>query len=132
MQEGEWFRDKLEQYRRDPEFRTELLLLAINEQLVSRMNSQGISRSELAERLQCSKAFVTKLLNGKPNLTMRTLVQIAGALDLAVDVNLRPAYLQYDTDWQRMEPCPTDDNDGIGAALRWRQMRFDDKSALAA
>ena len=130
MQPQQWFERKLQEFRDDPEFQTELLLLDINEQIVERMVARGIRRSELAQRLGSSRAFVTQLLNGKPNLTLKTLVQVAHALGMAVDVQLRPRYLQRLVDWQPLEPCgsegwqpplPTD-----------KQVRVRDESAAAA
>jgi len=130
MQPRDWFERRLQEYKDDPEFQTELLLLDINEQIVERMVARGIRRSELAQRLGSSRAFVTQLLNGKPNLTIKTLVQVANALDMAVNVQLRPRYLQHLIDWQRLQPCgsegwqpplPTD-----------KQVGVRDESALAA
>ena len=54
------------------------------------MQGQGITRSELAERLGTSRAFVTKLLSSHENLTMKTLVRVANALEMKVELRLRP------------------------------------------
>jgi len=130
MQPQQWFERKLQEFRDDPEFQTELLLLDINEQIVERMVARGIRRSELAQKLGSSRAFVTQLLNGKPNLTLKTLVQVAHALGMAVDVQLRPRYLQRLVDWQPLEPCGTE---GRQLPLQTdRQVSIRDESALAA
>jgi len=42
----------------------------------------------LAQRLGVSKAFVTKLLNGNPNLTIKTMVAIAGALECTLLIDI--------------------------------------------
>ena len=54
------------------------------------MQKQGVSRSQLAERLGTSRAYVTKLLDGQENMTLKTIVRVANALDLKVDLKLRP------------------------------------------
>jgi transcriptional regulator with XRE-family HTH domain len=55
-----------------------------------RMMQMGMRPIDLAERLGVSRAYVSQLLNGKPNMTMRTLVGWALALDQHVHIQLRP------------------------------------------
>ena len=86
-----WFGELLEKYRDDPEALTDELLLDITEQMYVCMRDRGMRPSELAKRLGVSRAFVSQLLNGKPNMTIRTLVGVAHALGQRVTVELRPA-----------------------------------------
>lgn len=44
------------------------------------MDKQGISRSALAKKLCVSPPYVTKLLRGHANLTIRSLAKIASVL----------------------------------------------------
>ena len=91
MKADEWFSQRLEEYREDPEFVLEQLILDVTEQICGAMEEQEISRSELAQRLGVSRAYVTKLLNGHPNMTLRTLVAVAAALGLRANISvLRP------------------------------------------
>jgi transcriptional regulator with XRE-family HTH domain len=55
--------------------------LALAKNIEALMNSQGITNSDLAVRLGCSKAYVTKLLRGDANLTVNTIAKISIALD---------------------------------------------------
>ena len=48
----------------------------------------GVTRKELADRLGRSKGFVTQLLSGERNLTLRTLADLAFALDRRVEIRL--------------------------------------------
>lgn len=130
MQPRDWFERRLQEYKDDPDFQTELLLLDINEQIVERMVARGMRRSELAQRLGSSRAFVTKLLNGRPNLTLKTLVEVASALDLAIDVQLKPRYMQYHMRWQPMELCGPERKASRTLAASREEAR--DASALAA
>ncbi|MGH2588286.1 MAG: helix-turn-helix domain-containing protein [Dehalococcoidia bacterium] len=88
MNAEEWFEQELSSLENDPDFLTEELLLEITEQIYVQMEKSGVRPAELARRLGVSRAFVSQLLNGKPNMTMRTLVSVAHALDQRVHVAL--------------------------------------------
>lgn len=73
--------------RRDtPEYQTERILVDFLEDLVLHMEQHGPTRAELARRLNVSRAFVTHLFKGNPNLTIKTLVRVAHAAGLVVNV----------------------------------------------
>jgi len=95
----EWFSQRLEEYREDSEFILEELVLDVTEQICAAMAEQDIPRSELAQRLGVSRAYVTKLLNGHGNMTLRTLVEVAHALGGAMNVSMsvRPQRFQIAT-----------------------------------
>ncbi|HWM92247.1 MAG TPA: helix-turn-helix transcriptional regulator [Thermoanaerobaculia bacterium] len=63
-------------------------ILEFTEAVVREMEYQGISRTELARRLGATPAYVTKLLRGKANFTLATMVRLARALDSEVHVQL--------------------------------------------
>lgn len=85
-----WFSDKLAEFKNDEEFILEGIILRFNEKIAHRMKTLNMTRSNLAEKLGVSKAFVTKVLNGAPNLTVKTMNSIATALDCDIEINLRP------------------------------------------
>ncbi len=68
----------------DPEFRKllaqEELILEVTEVLCELLEQEKISRKELADRLGKSKGFVSQLLNGGRNLTLRTVADIIHVL----------------------------------------------------
>jgi transcriptional regulator with XRE-family HTH domain len=64
-------------------------MLELNEQIHDAMKAKGVSRSELADRLGTSRAFITKLLSGHENVTLKTLVRVANALDCSLEVSVR-------------------------------------------
>lgn len=72
----------------DPEYRRLFAiegLVADTAELVARlMEERGVNKAELARRLGKSRARVTQLLSGKANMTIRTLAEIACALDAEV------------------------------------------------
>ena len=75
-----WLDDYSLIYERDPDYVAEGLALRIAEQAVRLMKEKGISRSQLASLMGVSKAYVTKILNAPPNLTLRTIAALALAL----------------------------------------------------
>jgi transcriptional regulator with XRE-family HTH domain len=88
MNKESWFYDTLQKFGNDLEFKTEQAILDFTEKVSERMIEQSITRTDLAQRLEVSKAFVSKLLNGNPNLTIKSMVSIADALkcNLSIDI----------------------------------------------
>lgn len=68
-------------YSSDPEFHFELLVNQVGTTVARRMAELRISRSALARRLDTSPAWVTQLLRGDENLTLKTLGKLAVALE---------------------------------------------------
>ncbi len=93
---AEWFQRRLRESRNSSDYILEGVILDVTEQIVAVMQEQEISRSELAERMGVSRAYITKLLRGEGNTTLRTLVRVALALDLRPQVSF-------------VEPEPMDD-----------------------
>lgn len=73
----------------DPDYLYEGLVLDFTEAVVAEMIRKNIKRVELAERLGTSRAWVTKLLDGQENMTLKTMVRVASALDMDVKVSLK-------------------------------------------
>jgi plasmid maintenance system antidote protein VapI len=106
MKSVEILRRESEHAEKDPEYVYERLVLDVNEAIVEAMESAGLKRADLAERLGTSRAYVTRLLGGPENLTLRTLVKVGMALDSRVEVSMLPATGNY----HRAEARPTDWN----------------------
>lgn len=89
----------LEKYLEDPEFARlmaqEDLIMEVTETLCELLEKEKISRKELAERLGKSKGFVSQLLNGGRNLTLRTVADILHVL--GYKVALRPHKIHGET-----------------------------------
>lgn len=62
----------------------ERAILEVTETVCRLMAEQGVSRSELARRLGKSKSYVTQLLDGEANMTVRTISDVFVALERAV------------------------------------------------
>lgn len=81
--------DDLKRFENDPEFIVHSLLMKINEDICRRLFEMGISYSRFAKLLNVSKAYISKILNGKPNLTLQSLVNIATALDMDLKIDFK-------------------------------------------
>ena len=67
-------------------FEQEFLLISATELISALMQEKNVSRSELAERIGKSKSFVTQILRGQHNMTLRTLADLAWALGARVQL----------------------------------------------
>jgi transcriptional regulator with XRE-family HTH domain len=81
------YREHVAQMDTDPDLGTQYVLLAVVDKIEELMASQGVTQVELAQRLGVSRARISALLNGQPNTSVRTLMRIAYALDVIIDVS---------------------------------------------
>src|SRR3989338_8971004 len=88
MNRNTWLDKALREYASDPDFQAAGSAFEIMEQASLLMESAGISRSELAERMNVSRPYVTRLLKAPSNLTLRTMWQLALSLDAKVSVGI--------------------------------------------
>lgn len=84
-----WFGELLDSYKDDFEFRLETLVFELTEQVSKKLKEEKISRKQFAETLKISPAAVSKILNGNPNFTIRTLLTIADALKTELTIELK-------------------------------------------
>jgi len=77
----------------DPEFRRlfaiESLAGSASNIIAELMEQQGVNKAELAKRLKKSRSWITQLLSGKANMTIRTLAEVAHALGGEVEITGR-------------------------------------------
>lgn len=75
---------KYDELMSNPEFRKEMaiesLVAAAAEAIAVLMEAQSLNKAEVARRLGKSRAWVTQLLNGKANMTIRTLAEVTFVL----------------------------------------------------
>lgn len=80
------FAEIYESMKETLEYQTEELSLAFTESVLLRMEQLGdMSGKVLAERMGFSEAYVSKLLKGKNNFTLETLVKLARALECRIE-----------------------------------------------
>jgi hypothetical protein len=65
-------------------YQQERAILEFTELLCQIMDEEEVTRSELARRLGKTKGYITQLLDGRTNMTVRTMSDVFGVLDRAV------------------------------------------------
>lgn len=80
MKLHEWFNQKSKEYEKDFDFRLETMIYSLTEQISIKMDEKNVNRSALAEKMNASPAYITKILQGSSNFTLRTLLKLADAL----------------------------------------------------
>lgn len=65
----------------------ELLIVEAHELIVKLLEREGVTRTELARRLGVSQAFVSHVLSGERNMTLRTLASFAHALGYRITLD---------------------------------------------
>ena len=86
MSNETWLQSKLRDVAGRVGYEMERLMVGINEQIVERIQEQGLTRAELAQRMNVDKAQITRMLNGPHNMTLKTLVSAASALGCRLTV----------------------------------------------
>ncbi len=84
------FRDLYAEAEKSLTYQVEGAILEFTEELCRLMESQGVSRAELARRLDTSPAYVTKILRGNSNFTLETMVRMAQAVGCELKVRMTP------------------------------------------
>ena len=73
--------------RSTPSFEAERLILSTTEVILELMEKEKMTRVELAKRIGKSKGHISQLLNGRRNMTLKTLAEIVYALNARVSLN---------------------------------------------
>ena len=81
------FKESIECGEKDWSLYTEKLLLDIREIIAQQMNKSNINRADLAKLLNCSRSYVTQLLNGDTNIKLGTLVKVLFVLGVKPSFN---------------------------------------------
>lgn len=53
-------------------------------QMLDKMDADGITQKQLAERMGCSQQYVSKILKGKENLSLETMAKIEYSLGISI------------------------------------------------
>lgn len=78
------------------EFLQEYAILSITERICAIMDEAAITRSELAAKLGTTKGYITQLLDGRANMTVRKLSDVFFALGRTFDIADRPVSSLFD------------------------------------
>lgn len=84
------YKTLLDQVRSHPEYGVETAIVEFTEEIVRIMDERGVTRADLARRLQVSPAYVTKVLRGDANFTLETMVRISKVLGAKLEFHFAP------------------------------------------
>lgn len=90
MAEHQSFADLWTELENDNVFWTEKNILDFITKLSHLMGKRGVSKKELAERLETSQAYITKVFRGNANFTMASMTKFVQALDAKLDIQIVP------------------------------------------
>lgn len=68
----------------------DVLIYNTSELVFQMLLDSGVTQAELARRMNVSAASVNQMLSGERNLTLRSLANIADALDQSIEISARP------------------------------------------
>lgn len=72
------------------DYRLEKVLFGLAEQICDLLEGQEVSRTDLARKMNVSPAYITKILNGNPNLTIKSLLKLSDALGQDLKIQFSP------------------------------------------
>lgn len=85
----EWFLKEKERLEKDPEYLTDWVVFVFTEELLKYMEVAGMNKKDLAKKLNCSQAYITKLFRGNPNLTVKKMVELALVFNERIHIQFR-------------------------------------------
>jgi transcriptional regulator with XRE-family HTH domain len=89
------------------------LIFNVTEDLLIAMEDSGVSKAELARRLNKSKSRVSQMLSGEANITLRTLASMCFELGVSVDFRIGNEFSvrdpRSDPEWSGSEGCYFDE-----------------------
>lgn len=85
-----WLKKEIEKYQNSEKFNLETKIINITERICERLKELGWSKKDLAKEMNSSQAWITKMLSGDNNFTLRTLIKLSIILDLSLEINFFP------------------------------------------
>lgn len=74
----------------DLEYKTEEAKIAFAVELSKQLDLEGIIRSELADTIGSSPAYITKVLRGESNLTIESMIKLSAAAKGELHIHVTP------------------------------------------
>lgn len=83
-------RKSLNDVRNTFSYRLEKALFNVAERICYLLDVREMTRTDLAEKMNVSPAYVTKILRGNPNLTIKSLLKLSDALEHDISIQFVP------------------------------------------
>jgi transcriptional regulator with XRE-family HTH domain len=77
-------------------YQQEHAIQQVTDRICELMNNDTVTRSELARRLGKTKGYITQMLDGRTNMTIRTLADVMTALEYSIRVEAEPFHASAD------------------------------------
>jgi transcriptional regulator with XRE-family HTH domain len=90
IEKSKWYAELEARLEKDPKYWVESMRFDFVEDIERMMEERGVTRAELARRLDASPAYVTQLFRALFNPTLLTLAKVAHALEARVSLHLHP------------------------------------------
>lgn len=100
MKKNNWLEEKINKYKDDEEYILEGVILSITEKIARKMEDLGWSKKKLASEMNVSSPFITKLLNGSNNFTLKTIVKLSAVLDIDLEYLLNVNYIEENDSYE--------------------------------
>jgi len=103
-----WFNSLIKEFEGDLDYEFEGVILDVTEQIVKLMKTHNINRKKLADKLGCSTAYITKLLRGNQNLTLKKLLEVSLALNskIKIEIGDEQVLLNYCNNYKEISEIP--------------------------
>ena len=88
----DWFEKELKKLDNNLDSLTYKYVLDFSENILEILDKKNIKNKNkyLAKKLKCSPAYISKLFNGRSNLTVHKLIELSKAVDYELNISLRP------------------------------------------
>lgn len=90
-----WIEKEIKKYEDNEEYILEGKILDITEQVIARVNELSWNKKILAKKMNTSQAWITKMLNGNNNFTLRTLIKLSIVLNFKLKVDFVPKTINF-------------------------------------
>ena len=84
------YKDFIRKSEASPDYWASLFTLELTENLLGLMQEKGISQKELSSCLNKSEGYISRVLNGDENLSIKSIVKLSLALDCAPHIHIAP------------------------------------------
>ena len=78
-----------EQQKQSIGFWEEMAIIEFTESVLEQLERKNMTRADLAEKMNVSPAYITKLIGGSNNFTLRTMVRVTRSLGCELKLSLR-------------------------------------------
>jgi len=85
MQGRSWLEQYEQVHGEEPEYRAAGLVQWLMDQISRRMAELGMTQRDVAARMGTSQAYIAKVLNHHPNLSLSSIFRLADAVGLVVE-----------------------------------------------